>query len=221
MDKKFHYVYKITNVLNGKFYVGRRSTNKHPNIDSYMGSGWALKGAYLKHGKKNFIKEVLEMCYDLETLKEREEYWISHTKAVKMGYNLVENSGGGYINKETYDMMSEKFKGRRPETDKIIATKRENGNLGHTGETKAKIKKSVRETYENPEIRKKCAHIGENNPFYGKTHSKKTIELLRRPKSEEHKKNLARLVTCEHCEKEVKLNTYNRWHGDNCKFKKL
>ena len=41
-----HLIYKITNKLNGKYYIGRHSTN---NInDGYMGSGIGIKKCYKK-----------------------------------------------------------------------------------------------------------------------------------------------------------------------------
>jgi hypothetical protein len=53
---------------------------------------------------------------------------------------------------------------------------------------KSKIgKKDSPETIE----KKRLAHLGENNAFYGKKHSQKTIELLKGPKSEIHKQHLS------------------------------
>jgi GIY-YIG catalytic domain len=50
-------VYKITNDINQKTYIGVHKTD-NPN-DSYMGSGTAIRNAIKKHGKDHFTKEVV------------------------------------------------------------------------------------------------------------------------------------------------------------------
>jgi len=52
-----HYiVYKTTNLINKKIYIGIHSTE---NInDGYLGSGTALKRAIAKHGKENFSEKA-------------------------------------------------------------------------------------------------------------------------------------------------------------------
>ena len=50
-------VYKTTNLINGKFYIGTHKTND-PN-DDYMGSGTLLRRAIEKYGRDNFRKDVL------------------------------------------------------------------------------------------------------------------------------------------------------------------
>lgn len=83
-------VYKTTNTVNGKIYVGQDSNN-NPN---YLGSGKLLKKAIEKYGKEFFIKEALEECADKNELNEQEIFWISSLNSTdrKVGYNI---SNGG------------------------------------------------------------------------------------------------------------------------------
>ncbi len=92
----FYTVYKITNKINGKFYIGKHQT-KDLN-DGYMGSGKLLKKAIEKYGIENFKKEILH-SFDNElemNNKEKELVVISENS-----YNLCDggNGGFGYINK--------------------------------------------------------------------------------------------------------------------------
>ena len=55
----FYIIYKVTNIANGKIYIGKHET---VNIaDSYLGSGIALKRAIKKYGKESFKKEILHV----------------------------------------------------------------------------------------------------------------------------------------------------------------
>ena len=54
--KKYYFTYKITNLLNGRFYLGMHSTEDLD--DGYLGSGVAIQRAVRKYGKENFSKEV-------------------------------------------------------------------------------------------------------------------------------------------------------------------
>ena len=69
-------IYKTTNLINGKIYVGKDS-NDNPN---YLGSGIVLKNAIDKYGRKSFKKEILEIC-DLSNINDREIYWIAKLNA--------------------------------------------------------------------------------------------------------------------------------------------
>jgi len=53
-----YYIYKTTNNLNGKIYIGYHKSSDIIN-DNYIGSGKAFIRAVKKHGKKNFIREIL------------------------------------------------------------------------------------------------------------------------------------------------------------------
>ena len=56
-----YYVYRITNKINGKFYIGVHKTEDFE--DDYMGSGVAIRSAIEKYGIENFDKTML-YCYD-------------------------------------------------------------------------------------------------------------------------------------------------------------
>lgn len=71
----YHYFYKITNKLNGKFYLGVRTSKGLPEKDYYMGSGTAIRAAIRKYGKENFSREIIK-CFD--TQEEAYEYERQH-----------------------------------------------------------------------------------------------------------------------------------------------
>ena len=97
-DGRFYYLYKITNLLNGKFYYGVHSTT---NLgDGYKGSGRAIINAYKKYGKSNFIREILEFFPNDTEMYKREleivtESLIKNPKC----YNMVIGGTGGNKNK--------------------------------------------------------------------------------------------------------------------------
>lgn len=94
MNNKIHYIYKITNKTNGKFYIGKHSQLENESFINYYGSGKLINAAIKKYGKNNFIKEIIEVCEE-EKLDEREKYWINYYNATKVGYNLSLGGEGG------------------------------------------------------------------------------------------------------------------------------
>ena len=62
-------VYCITNKINGKKYIGSDSNNN----PKYYGSGVYIKKAIKKHGKENFIKEILCEVDNVKLMKELED----------------------------------------------------------------------------------------------------------------------------------------------------
>ncbi len=93
----FHYFYKITNKINGKFYYGVHNTN---NLnDGYMGSGYVLKKAYKKYGIENFEKEIIEFFNSTDEAFEKEHDVVNEEMIRdKQCYNS--QIGGRYFNTE-------------------------------------------------------------------------------------------------------------------------
>lgn len=90
-----HYVYKITNLKNGMFYIGKHSSNKID--DDYMGSGKLIQRAIAKHGIENFKKEILKHFESAEEALEYERSLV--TPAIverKDTYNLTMGGHGSW-----------------------------------------------------------------------------------------------------------------------------
>jgi group I intron endonuclease len=86
-------IYKTTNLVNGKFYIGQ-DLNNNPN---YLGSGLMLNNAIKKYGIENFKKEIIEVCNSKEELNEREKFWIKELNSQnrEKGYNISDGGSGG------------------------------------------------------------------------------------------------------------------------------
>jgi len=78
-----HLVYKTTNLVNGKYYIGVHSCSCNPC--RYLGSGKALKAAISKHGLGNFQRETLE---EFSNREEAFEYEASVVTVSPLTYNL-------------------------------------------------------------------------------------------------------------------------------------
>jgi len=93
-EKKYHYIYKTTNLKNGKFYVGMHSTD---NLDDgYLGSGLRLRRSIRRNGVENFKLEILEFMPDRNSLKEREKQLVNEDLLKdKLCMNLQIGGGGG------------------------------------------------------------------------------------------------------------------------------
>lgn len=98
-EKQYHYIYKTTNVINNKYYIGMHSTDNLE--DGYLGSGRRLRFSINYYGKDKFIKEILEFLPDRKSLKEREKE-IVNSELLNDGLcmNLQVGGGGGFINEE-------------------------------------------------------------------------------------------------------------------------
>ena len=84
-------VYKITNLINNKIYIGKDEKNRA----HYMGSGLYIKRAIKKYGKENFKKEILEECKTKDELCEKEKSWIKKLNyIVPNGYNITKGGEG-------------------------------------------------------------------------------------------------------------------------------
>jgi group I intron endonuclease len=110
-------IYKITNLITGKIYIGKDESSRH----QYFGSGKLIKRSLDKYGRENHTKEILEEVYDRKTLQEREKFWIKKFNSynLNIGYNISLGGDGGdtLSNNSNRDKIvakiSQTLKGRR------------------------------------------------------------------------------------------------------------
>jgi len=96
-EKKFHFIYKTTNIKTGRYYYGMHSTNKLD--DGYLGSGKRLRYSINKYGKDNHQREILEFLDSREDLKTREKEIVNLNEIAKDDcMNLIIGGEGGWDN---------------------------------------------------------------------------------------------------------------------------
>ena len=72
---QYHFIYKITNTKNLKYYIGMHSTNDLN--DGYFGTGKRIRNSVRKHGKDAHLMEILEFFDERRSLVEREKELIN------------------------------------------------------------------------------------------------------------------------------------------------
>lgn len=93
------YIYKITNKLNQKVYIGK--TLRDPkirwreHIEDSRHPDLPLQRAFDKYGIEAFEFTVLEQINDDSLLNEREKYYINKFNSYKKGYNATIGGDGG------------------------------------------------------------------------------------------------------------------------------
>lgn len=171
----YYIVYKITNKINGKEYIGAHKTSDLN--DGYMGSGKHLANSQKKYGLENFSKEIIfravsqEAMYFIERMLVDEEY-----VARDDTYNLKLGGSGGfdYINSNSknlyFDENGKCLNGNVKNFQKVISL------YGSTaGLKKAKgIEEYVMYCNNISKALKNKYRDGYTNPFSGKIHTDDT-----------------------------------------------
>ena len=98
---KYHYIYKTTCSVTGRWYIGMHST--HNLEDEYIGSGKRLWLSINKHGRDAHTKEILEFLPNRESLKAREKELVNESLLTDpLCMNLQIGGGGGFIGEAIY-----------------------------------------------------------------------------------------------------------------------
>lgn len=94
------YIYKITNLINGKKYVGKTSKTVKRRWNQHISDSKKerckdrpLYRAFNKYGIENFSIEIIEEC-KIEQSSDREQFWIKKFNTYKNGYNATKGGDG-------------------------------------------------------------------------------------------------------------------------------
>lgn len=102
MQKVYYTIYKTTNLLDGKIYIGKHVT-RNPN-DSYLGSGTRIRNAIKKHGKENFKKEILYILDSKLEMNDKEREIVTPDFCLREDvYNIVTGGVGGWLGQTLTD----------------------------------------------------------------------------------------------------------------------
>lgn len=86
-----YYVYEITDLTNGKKYIGKRSCKCDIEKDKYMGSGKLIKEVVKEKGAKSFSKRVIYICRSQQEALRKEALEIKERDAAnsELYYNIA------------------------------------------------------------------------------------------------------------------------------------
>lgn len=176
-------VYRITNLINLKYYIGVHKTDDP--MDSYMGSGEIIRKAIAKYGIDSFKKEILFIFDNEEDAYNKEKELLEDKWQLQECYNMMPGGTGSwsYVNSLNLPNIMQdpefvkahvelKRKNNSYYTEKNLSASRKNAKLGAEArrgmkdsvEVKKKRSESVKKALADPEIyanfitgcRKKC-----------------------------------------------------------------
>ena len=130
------YIYKITNSINNKVYIGqttgtvqaRWSRHKNDALSNRLDTHFAR--ALRKYPIESFIVETIDSAQSQEELTEKEHYWILHYNSVNNGYNetdAIDKCGGNTYKSKTQEELKQignkiretKLGGNNPNSTKV------------------------------------------------------------------------------------------------------
>lgn len=181
-EEYFGYIYKTTNLINGKIYIGqKRGSIRH----DYLGSGILINKAIIKYGKNNFKLEILSYASTLKMLNGLEIKFIYEYRQVygnEFLYNISDGGGGGNLGDEVNKKISIAAKTRR-----FSKETRETWSKNRKGKLKSlehrrrigEAHKGKKESQENIE-KNRIGHLGQKSWLKGKKQYPHVIEASRK-----------------------------------------
>lgn len=243
-SRKYHYVYRITNIKEKMHYYGVRSCDCLPKEDigiKYFSSSekefkqnqkqnphnykYKIVKLFKTRKEANKYEEILHKKFDVRVHQSFYNKWNASENFDIYGKSTYQDENGEktFLTKE--EAKARNLKGY-PKSEKHKA----NLQIPKSEEHKKKIGDKHRGKIVSEASKAKMSEskIGEKNNRYGTKHteetkSKQSLASKGKPKSEDHKKKIKEYanknVSCPYCSKEGQNRIMKRWHFDKCKSK--
>lgn len=196
LDRIEMIIYKTINEINGKCYIGQTikplSERKKSHLQrANAGTDFYFYRAIRKYGFDNFKWEIIEECSSKEEMDEMEYHYIKQYNSFKPnGYNLTwggEGNHGFKHSEESKRKIGLKSKGKnngmygrkRSQRVKDIVSKANKGRKLTENQLKkwSEVKIGTKLSEETKQKLRE-QRIGKKNPFYGKKHTKETLNKI-------------------------------------------
>lgn len=167
-----NYAYCITNLINGKIYIGASTFkyrfNMHLSIaaggkEKYPKHFQAVHAAIVKYGKENFIFEIIKIFDTKDDAFLYEEDTITYLKLLKIPNYNIAGGGLGTGSGKNHPMKGKKLPKEWVEKIAIASKKSANRPEIKEGNRKRMIERNW---------------VGENHPMFGKTHSEEVKKKI-------------------------------------------
>jgi ribosomal protein S27E len=108
----YGFIYVITNLVNGKRYIGQKKFDNCGRWVKYMGGGKHLKVAQEKYGLNNFKRDIVYLCYSSDELNQAEYDFVKYFNAVESDsyYNMIDGGNVGVLLCESRKIDENKIK---------------------------------------------------------------------------------------------------------------
>jgi beta-1,4-mannosyl-glycoprotein beta-1,4-N-acetylglucosaminyltransferase len=206
------FIYKTTNLVNGKIYIGQ--CKRRVGADRYIGSGKLLQGAIKKYGRINFVREIIEDgISDPKTLDEREIYWIQFFDSTNadIGYNISKGGSSADVSNRLGKTIEEQYGKERADEIRKKQSESGRGRKNPMSEsTKMKLSKIRLGSKQSQETKdkKSISFSGSCNPMYGVSLSGSSNGMFGKNHSEESKEKMSLATSGE------KSSWYGKKHSE-------
>lgn len=190
---RIHYIYKITNLVNNKIYIGQtvnisKRWSQHQTSVKNNKPTQVVHNAMIKYGTDNFKFEIVASCLDQDAANDTEEIIIKQENSQICGYN-ISNGGSVAPKTEIWKKYMSRIMSGRPKSEDI----------------RQKISKSLTGKY-----------IGEKHPMYGKKHTE-AIKIIIKYKRSLQKSSRIGIKNSEKTRELISINNLgkSRNKGEN------